>query len=155
MNDISVGAAYRFAETSDLTSDERYPCAFLTVTTRKDPSKSKDGIHTMEAFAFVPFKPFQEWQESNVGERPEPYEDLKKRLTERMLDSIERVVPGIRDHLVLCELGTPLTNQFYVEAHLGNVYGTAKSAQQIGSNALPIRTEIPGLFHCGQSTSAS
>ena len=71
-----------------------------------------------------------------------------------MLASIERVAPGIRDHLVLCELGTPLTNTHYVNAYCGNAYGTAKSKQQIGPQALPVRTEIDGLYHCGQSTAA-
>ena len=71
-----------------------------------------------------------------------------------MLSTIERVVPGVRDHLKLCELGTPLTNDFYVNSYRGNLYGTAKTWSQIGPGAPRIRTEIPGLFHCGQSTSA-
>ena len=72
----------------------------------------------------------------------------------RMFDTIEGVVPGLRDNLVLCELGTPLTNVHYVNSYRGNLYATAKSKQQIGLGALPINTEIAGLYHCGQSTAA-
>ncbi|MCL4107108.1 UNVERIFIED_CONTAM: hypothetical protein GTU68_039100 [Idotea baltica] len=154
MNDVSVDAMYDFAANDDLTGDSVFPCAFVTVTTRKDPDKLKDGIHTMEVFTFVSHAPFKKWAESQIGDRPQDYLDFKQRLTNRMLASIQRVVPGLKDHLVLCELGTPLTNQFYVDAHLGNIYGTAKSKAQIGPGALPIRTEIEGLFHCGQSTAA-
>jgi phytoene dehydrogenase-like protein len=71
-----------------------------------------------------------------------------------MLDMIEPLVPGLRDHLLLCELGTPLTNQHYVNSHLGNLYGTAKTARQIGPFSFPITTEIDGLFHCGASTTS-
>lgn len=153
LNDERVDQTYRLTP-EDLASDGPFPGSFLTVTTKKDPSKRKNGIHTMEAFTFVPAAAFQAWQESQMGERPVDYKRFKQHLQERMLDSIERVVPGIRDHLVLCELGTPLTNSFYVEAFAGNIYGTAKSRQQIGSQSLPITTEINGLYHCGQSTAA-
>jgi phytoene dehydrogenase-like protein len=71
-----------------------------------------------------------------------------------MFDTIEGVVPNLRDHLVLCELGTPLTNVHYVNSYRGNLYATAKSKQQLGLGALPINTEISGLYHCGQSTAA-
>ena len=41
-------------------------------------------------------------------------------------------MPGIRGHIVRQELGTPLTNEFYVNATRGNVYGTEKSFRQTG-----------------------
>jgi hypothetical protein len=41
-----------------------------------------------------------------------------------------------------------------VDGYRGNVYGTVKSKQQIGPMALPVKTEISGLYHCGQSTAA-
>ena len=154
MHDVDVSSTYRFAEHDSLAGSGVFPGAFLTVTTKKDPEKMKDGIHTLEAFTFVSHKPFQQWDRSKAEDRPAEYLQFKQQLTDRMLDSIERVVPGIRDHLIVCELGTPLTNTHYVEAYLGNIYGTAKSRRQIGPGTLPVRTEIPGLYHCGQSTAA-
>ena len=114
----------------------------------------KDGIHTMEAFTFVPYSAFERWKNTECENRPADYEALKQHLIERMLDTVEGVAPGLRDHLVLCELGSPLTNVHYVNAYRGNLYATAKSKQQIGLGALPVETEIKGLFHCGQSTVA-
>lgn len=43
---------------------------------------------------------------------------------------------------------------FYVNSYRGNLYGQAKLMSQIGPGAPRIRTEIKGLFHCGQSTNA-
>jgi all-trans-retinol 13,14-reductase len=154
MHDVDVDATYRCTETDDLTPEGVFPGAFLTVTTKKDPGKIKDGIHTMEAFVFVSHAPFAQWEDSEMESRPQEYADFKERLKKRLLASIERVVPEIRDHLVLCELGTPLTNVHYVNGYRGNVYGTAKSKQQVGPMALPVKTEISGLYHCGQSTAA-
>ncbi|HJM76720.1 MAG: NAD(P)/FAD-dependent oxidoreductase [Candidatus Thalassarchaeaceae archaeon] len=150
-----VDAVYRYAEEQlDLGAAGPFPGGFLTVTTLKDPSKMKDGIHTMEAFAFVSHSAFSQWAGSRTDQREEGYERLKEILTGRMLDMLEPVVPGLRDNLLLCDLGTPLTNQYYVNSHMGNLYGTAKTARQVGPSSFPIRTEIVGLFHCGASTTS-
>lgn len=154
MNDPDVDATYRVAEQDELATEGPFPGGFLTVTTRKDPSKMHGGLHTMEAFVFVSYAAFERWQQSATGDRPEEYEAFKEELTQRMLSMISRVVPGIENHLHLCELGTPLTNVYYCNGHRGNIYGTAKSKSQIGAGAMPIKTEIAGLFHCGQSTAA-
>jgi len=154
MNDPDVDATYRLAERDRLDGEGPFPGAFLTVTTKKDPSKMKDGLHTMEAFSFVSYAAFERWKESETGNRSDEYAAFKQRLTDRMLDTVASVVPELRGHLVLCELGTPLTNVHYVSAFRGCLYGTAKTKSQIGPRALPIRTEIDGFYHCGQSTSA-
>ncbi len=152
--DPDVSAVYRQAEHSDLTGDGPFDGAFLTVTTRKDPTKMHQGLHSLEAFTFVSWDAFRRWQDSQYGERPDDYHAFKQHLTGRMLETLEIVIPNLRDHLKLCELGSPLTNAFYVAAHRGNLYGHAKVLSQIGPAAPRIRTEISGLYHCGQSTSA-
>ncbi len=152
--DTDVDATYRQAENDDLTGDGPFAGGFLTVTTKKDPSKMHAGLHSMEAFTFVSYDAFERWKDSSFNARPEEYEAFKKHLTNRMLDTLEQVIPNLRDHLKLCELGTPLTNDFYVNSYQGNLYGHAKLMSQIGPGAPRIRTEIKGLFHCGQSTNA-
>lgn len=154
LNDPSVDATYELSHRDELAAEGPFPGGFLTVTTRKDSSKMHAGLHTMEAFVFVSYAAFERWQQSSTGDRPEDYEAYKAKLTQRMLSMISRVVPGIENHLKLCELGTPLTNVHYCNGYRGNIYGTAKSKSQIGSGALPVTTEIAGLFHCGQSTAA-
>ncbi len=149
-----VDAVYRYADRTDLDAADPFTGGFLTVTTMKDPTKKKDGVHTLEAFTFVSYDAFVAWRGSATEQRPEEYEAFKQRLTEKMLDMLEPVIPGLRDHLLLCQLGTPLTNVHYVNAHRGNLYGTAKSARQVGPFGLPSETEIAGLFHCGASTAA-
>jgi len=149
-----VDATYRQAEDDNLTGDGPFAGGFLTVTTKKDPSKMHDGLHSMEAFTFVSYDAFERWKDSKAERRPDDYEAFKQHLTNRMLDTLDVVIPNLRDHLRLCELGTPLTNDFYVNSYRGNLYGQAKSISQIGPGAPRIGTEIKGLYHCGQSTSA-
>lgn len=128
---------------------------FLTVTTLKDPSKMHSGHHTCETFAFVGYDAFKRWEEGHASEgtvRPGDYADFKEALTDKMFDGLERIVPGIRDHVVFAELGTPLTNRYYVEATQGNLYGTDKRMGQLGPLSYPIRSEIDGLYMVGAST---
>lgn len=127
---------------------------FLTATTLKDRSKRSDGLHTLEAFTFVPWEPFRKWEASRYGERTADYEAKKAEITDHMYAGIEKVVPGLRDKVVFEALGTPLTNRHYVASTEGNIYGTEKSRLQLGPFAMGTRTEIEGLFLCGASTSS-
>ena len=128
------------------------PGLFLTVTSLKDPGKLQDGVHTMEAFSLVSWDAFERWRQGTTESRGRDYEDFKEVLKERMLDGLERAVPGLRSSLEFCEVGTPLTNKHYVNAVRGNAYGTAKIAGQVGPFSFPLKTEISGLYHCGAST---
>lgn len=125
---------------------------FMTVTTLKDPSKMHAGVHTLEAFAFVGYDAFRTWAGSGSGARPEDYRRLKGDLAGKMLAALDRRVPGLKEHLVFCDLGTPLTNAHYINATSGNLYGIAKSRFQVGPGAFPIEAEIPGLYMVGAST---
>ncbi len=127
---------------------------FLTVTTLKDPSKKHSGHHTLEAFAFVNYEPFQRWAEQPPGDRDWDYQQLKERLTAGMLAAIDARIPGFSQHVVFKELGTPLSNEYYLNATRGNLYGIDKSRFQVGPFAFGNKTEIDGLWLCGASTPA-
>ncbi|MBK7455849.1 MAG: hypothetical protein IPJ46_19665 [Anaerolineales bacterium] len=60
-------------------------------------------------------------------------------------------MPGVA-HIVFYSLGTPLTNEHYLNATRGNLYGIEKSPQQVGPWAFSPRTEFEGLYLCGAST---
>jgi len=143
---------YREGLTDKVLHRDKPPSMFLTVTTLKDPSKMHSGHHTLEAFAFVSHKPFQKWADQPAGDRDWEYQKLKNRLMEGMLTGLEQRVPGIKKAVVFKELGTPLSNQYYVNATAGNLYGTDKSVWQVGPFAFSMKTAIDGLWMCGAST---
>jgi all-trans-retinol 13,14-reductase len=125
---------------------------FLTCTTLKDPSKMHSGHHTCEAFAFVGYEPFAQWADSKHGDRPGDYNAMKEDLAWRMIMGLEKRIPGLSKHIVFWDLGTPLTNQHYINATRGNLYGTAKSIRQLGPLGFSTQTEFDGLLLCGAST---
>jgi all-trans-retinol 13,14-reductase len=147
-----VDKIYSDGLTDVVLHDETPPGMFLTVTTLKDPSKMHSGHHTCESFAFVGYEAFEKWAHSKYGARPADYEAMKEDLAWRMVRGLEKHVPGLSKHIVFSSLGTPLTNEHYLNATRGNLYGIAKSPSQVGPWAFSSRTEFEGLYLCGAST---
>ncbi|MEZ4310397.1 MAG: NAD(P)/FAD-dependent oxidoreductase [Polyangiaceae bacterium] len=126
---------------------------FLAIPTLKDPSHGYGGTkHTLEMFTFVPYEPFSVWEGTAPGRRGPEYEALKEGLADRMIAAAEHVIPGISRAIVLREVGTPLTNEFYCESPFGNTYGTAKTPFQLGPFSYRTEGELGGLHLCGAST---
>ncbi len=153
----NVDELYAQGLTDHALTAERPGAMFLTVTTLKDPSKMHAsgpgrGHHTCEAFTFVDYAAFEKWADSKHGSRPAAYQGLKEDLAWKMFQTLERHFPGISEHVVYWNLGTPLTNEHYLNATRGNQYGISKSLRQVGPGAFPVKTEIAGLYMCGAST---
>ncbi len=149
--DSDFEAAFKRIQDPNVLNDDKLPCIFLGITSLKEPSSFVPGHHTMEALTFLSHAAFRAYVCSTSGKRPEAYQALKRRLIGTMLKTIERMIPGIRDHLLFCDLGTPLTNVHYVAATQGCCYGTEKSLGQIGPFGFRPFSEIRGLGLCGAS----
>ncbi len=147
-----VDKIYTDGLTDAVLRDETPPGMFLTVTTLKDPSKMHSGHHTCESFAFVGYEAFEKWAHTKYGARPTDYEGMKEDLAWRMVRGLEKRIPGLSKHIVYYSLGTPLTNEHYLNATRGNLYGIDKRPSQIGPWSFSPRTDFDGLYLCGQST---
>ncbi|MBW2448663.1 MAG: NAD(P)/FAD-dependent oxidoreductase [Deltaproteobacteria bacterium] len=149
-----VDAAYRLADSDDLSNIHDVPGMFFNATTLKDPSLRSDGLHTVEAMALATSRPFAKWRNSKHGARPDDYYRLKEHLAQRILAEIDRFLPGFSDRVVFRTLGTPLTNMHFLHASEGGIYGTEKTLRNLGPFSFPVRSPIRGLFQCGASTIA-
>ena len=135
---------------TDILTEEEFPALFISCTTIKDPASYDGRHHVIEMVTFIDYQAFKEF-DAEGETRSGAYLRYKERIAEKLLNSLERVVPGIRGHVVRQELGTPLTNEFYVNATRGNVYGTEKSFRQTGPFAFRNQSEIENLYLCGAS----
>lgn len=147
-----VGATYVYAEEGVVDPPPPIPGLYLGCSSLKDPTARHDGHHTFEAFSFVPTAPFERWASSEHGRRPPDYASFKETYADRMLEAIERAVPGLRERVVFRTVGTPLTNRYYVASTRGAAYGTSRRLRNLGPFGHPVRTRIAGLFQCGSST---
>lgn len=149
-----IDEAYRYAERATLDGTEPISGLFFNVTTLKDPSLRRDGIHTVEAIALASPEAFAPWRDLPRGHRGPEYARLKEALAQRILDAVETFAPGLRERIVFRALGTPLTNMHFLRASDGGIYGTEKTISNLGPFGFPIETHVAGLFQCGASTIA-
>ena len=74
------------------------------------------------------------------------YTRAKKRLCDESVESLEKILPDIRDKIEHIEAATPRTIQHYTQHANGATFGTKFEGLEI-SNNLP--KHAPGLFHAG------
>lgn len=134
----------------DMTNDDAFQGMFISCTTLKDPSSFDGKNHSIEAITYLDYKTFEKFKNEN-DPRSEEYLQFKSLLTEKMIKTLEKVLPNIREHIVHKELGTPITNEYYVNSTRGSVYGTEKKLTQIGPFAYKAKSEIKNLYLCGAS----
>jgi len=132
----------------DFYTESAFSSLFVSCTTLKDPAHFNGRHHTLEVIAFTDYNRFKAFEQKKSS--PE-YLDLKVKITNKFITSLEKIIPGVSKSIVLKELATPLTNEFYVNSTKGNVYGTEKGARQIGLHGFKPKTEIRNLFLCGAS----
>ncbi len=64
----------------------------------------------------------------------EEYKAKKKRVSKVMIDRLEKLIPGIKDHIEFYELGTAKTVEKFTLNPEGSVYGFAQTVSQAGDN---------------------
>ncbi|NNE78539.1 MAG: NAD(P)/FAD-dependent oxidoreductase, partial [Pricia sp.] len=135
---------------TDISQGDAFEGMFISCTTLKDPASFDGKHHTIEAITYINYKTFEQFKDEEQ-QRSQAYLDIKALLTQKMLNGLEKAIPGIQNHIVYQELGTPITNEFYVNTTEGNVYGTEKSLKHIGPFAFKSKSEIENLYLCGAS----
>ncbi|MDY7012822.1 MAG: NAD(P)/FAD-dependent oxidoreductase, partial [Cyanobacteriota bacterium] len=105
-----------------------------------DSQLAPAGHHVVHAYTL---EPFAGWQ------RDEGYREKKKARSQSLYEALERVIPDVRDRVVLEEIGTPLTHARFLNRYRGT-YGPAIAA---GKGSFPsCYTPIRGLYRVGDST---
>lgn len=134
----------------DIAEGDEFPGMFISCTTLKDPPSFDGRYHTLEVVTYINRESFNHLNEEE-NERSEAYQQFKERLAKKIITSLEKVLPGVTNKIVQQELGTPMTNEYYINATNGSVYGTEKSFKQTGPFAYKAESEIENLYLCGAS----
>jgi phytoene dehydrogenase-like protein len=140
------------APVDPLEADE-FSSLFINCSTLKDPVSYDGQHHTLEIITFIDYNSFDKYKDEGE-EHSDSYIKFKERLCRKLINTMEKVVPGISGHVVDIELGTPMTNEHYIKATRGNVYGTEKGFWQTGPFSFGYQSEIKNLYLCGASIMA-
>ena len=151
MKDENIDQHFDDLMMGDITAGVSFPAAFISCTTLKDPASFNGRYHNFEVVTYVDYDNLKGLN-NNGDYHDAAYLAFKEKVTAKLLNNIEQVIPGAKSHIVQAELGTPKTNEFYINSTKGNVYGTEKTLSQVGPFSYKNKTEIANLYLCGAST---
>jgi len=111
-----------------------------------------DGRQCMEIMAPATYGPFARWAHLPTMKRGEEYEAFKRGIGERLLERVERFLPGLATGAKVVEFATPITAESWVRAPSGACYGPEQGPDQIGPRRFQVTTPVSGLFLAGAGT---
>lgn len=118
---------------------------FVSIPTVLDPSLAPPGHHIVHAFtpSWI-----EEWQNLSLS----AYRDRKRQAAAQIIQQLEQVIPDLKAHIHLQEVGTPKTHRRFLGRQDGT-YGPIPRRPLRGLLGMPFnRTAIPGLYCVGDST---
>lgn len=151
MSEPDLDAIYGNLTQKDILSGDEFKGVFISCTTLKDPPSFNGRYHNFEIVTFLDYSAFEAYEQEE-DYHTEAYKAFKEKLLNKMLNSVEQLIPDARKHIIQAELGTPMTNNYYINSTRGNVYGTEKTLKGVGPFAFKPKTEIENLFLTGAST---
>ncbi len=116
------------------------PFIGITVPTLIDASLAPEGEHLVMLTALFPYRTEQSWKE------------LKSVILELMLERAEFYLPGLKDHLLYVDAGSPETMRRYTHNHQGAAYGWQVTPDQIGPVRVANKAPVEGLYFAGHWT---
>jgi all-trans-retinol 13,14-reductase len=127
-------------------ADEDAPGLFVSFPSLKDPAWR--GPPTAEVIAIVDRVAFAPWLDES--QPVDGYAAFKDCVAGRLLGQFKRHFPALAPMVRFHEAATPLTQRHFVRAVGGSMYGIEMSVERQGSDALRLRTPVPGLLLAGQ-----
>ncbi|HEY1277622.1 MAG TPA: NAD(P)/FAD-dependent oxidoreductase [Thermoleophilaceae bacterium] len=113
---------------------------FGTVPTLASPSLAPEGEHLLIVRSLAPY---------DIGR---PWDEAAEDYTRVVLDSYERVFPGLRESVTFLETATPQALERHSLNRNGAAYGWENVPSQTGGKRSPHITPLPGLFLSGHWT---
>ncbi|KAM4691931.1 all-trans-retinol 13,14-reductase-like [Rhinophrynus dorsalis] len=139
---------------------ENVPLMFITFPSAKDPTYSQrhPGRACMTILTMAPYHWFSQWSENQPRHRGDEYHSMKMRLAERMLERALQEYPQLKDKVDYMEAATPVSNEYYLRAPKGSMYGAEQNRGRYQCEIISrIRAQsvIPGLYLTGQDVFSS
>lgn len=151
MKDENDDANFDELMNGNITEGDSFPAVFISCTTMKDPVSFNGRYHNFEVITYINYDSLPEFN-GIEDYHSEDYKIFKEKISAKLMNNLEKIIPGAKQNVVQIELGTPKTNEFYINSTNGNVYGTEKTLNQVGPFSYKNKSEIENLYLCGAST---
>ncbi|XP_078280635.1 all-trans-retinol 13,14-reductase-like [Rhinoraja longicauda] len=131
------------------------PMMFVSFPSAKDPAWDDRyaGKSSMIIITFVRYEWFEKWKDERVKKRGEDYENLKMAIARGLIDQTTEYFPQLKDKIEYIKVGSPLSNQFYIAASCGEMYGVNHDMSRFAAETIATfraKTPITNLYLTGQ-----
>ncbi len=133
----------------DLDHDHNFACTSngeitwlsITAPTLVDQGLAPDGQHLLMLTTLMPYQAADSWEQAKPG------------YMATMLNIAGRYIPGLENHILFIEGGSPATMLRYTQNHQGAAYGWDVSTTQVGPTRIQNQSPVKGLYFAGHWTS--
>jgi len=128
------------------------PAVFISFPSIKDPAYNTRHPNRQVAVVIGPskFTHVQNHQHERVKHRGSNYTALKESYKESLLKVFLQEFPHLKDAIDFVDLGTAVTNDYYLGTYRGAVYGLAHTPHRFQQTWLRPETPVKGLYLTGQ-----
>lgn len=139
---------------------EDLPLMFITFPSGKDPTYQQrhPGRSCMTLLTMAPYKWFSEWSGQTPRHRGDEYHSRKMKLAQHMVERAIQEFPQLEGKIEYMEAATPVSNEYYLRAPLGSMYGAEQNCSRYQCDIISrtrAQTSIPGLYLTGQDVFSS
>jgi len=111
---------------------------------------------TVAVLTYMHAAEFDAWSHThNVTALPSgreaAYHEYKEMCAGRLMDTVARRYPELKQHIKARKVATPLTFRDYMGSPDGSIYGIMADVHREAQTRIPIRTKIPNLILTGQN----
>jgi phytoene dehydrogenase-like protein len=143
----SVWNAHRYQKNS-------WPENYMLSSTRS--KHHPDFAESLTIISYMDFEEVETWKNTfntvvEEQDRGETYEKFKLEKAEKMIDAVDKKIPGIRKSIKRIYTSSPLSYRDYIGSFNGNMYGYMKTSENPLKTMVSPRTKIDNLFLTGQS----
>ncbi len=133
-------------------NDGNWPKSYLYMhqCSEKNQKFAKGAI----LFSYMNYADVAKWDGTKIGNRGVDYEEFKRIKAEKLLECLEKDMPGTLSKVENYWTSTPLTYQDYTSTKEGSTYGVVRDVASPIQTTISQRTKIPNLLLTGQNTNS-
>jgi len=138
---------------SDYRSDPfKIPAMFISFSSAKDPTYNQRHLGKQVALVIGPcsYQDVAQFEGDRVKHRSKEYVAMKVKWEEMFKKTLLEHFPQLEGKIEYKELGTALTNDYYLGTHKGAVYGLAHTPKRFAQYWLRNKTPVKNLYLSGQ-----